>query len=96
MNSLLLTWYPPSFYSKDIQQGSITTYHVYIKSKDGFIIEDTNTTDIFYELPSNFTVNCISYYISVTAFVEQYSSLATNATKQNTGSKIKLIICLIY
>ena len=88
------TWSPPFFYSNDIPQGSITTYHVYVKSKDCSVIVDDNTSDTFYELPSNLTVDCNSYTVSVTAFIEQYSSPATDATKENTGSKIILIILL--
>ena len=91
-NNPSLTWYYPSFYSDDIPQGSITTYHVSVKSKVGSIIVDDNTTDNFYQLPSNLTVDCNSYNVSVIAFIEQYSSLATTISKQNTGSKIILII----
>ena len=83
-------------YSNDIPQGSITTYHVYVKSKDGSKIVDDNTTDTFYQLPSNLTADCNSYNVSVTAFIEQYSSPATDATKEDTGSKIILIICYYY
>ena len=88
-----LTWSPPSFYSNDIPQGSITTYHVIVKSQDGFVIVDDNTTDTFYQLPSNFIEYCNIYTASVTAFIEQYSSLVTTTTEENTGSKIILIIC---
>ena len=88
-------WYPPSFYSDDIPQGSITTYHVYVKNKDGSIIAYDNTTDTFYQLPSNLTV-CDIYTASVRAFIEQYSSLVTTITEQYTRSKIILIIHLIY
>ena len=91
-NNPSLTWYHPSFYSYDIPQGTITTYHVYVESKDGSIIVDDNTTNTFYQLPSNLTVDCNSYNVSVIAFIEQYSSLATTISKQNTGSKIILII----
>ena len=90
-----ITWSPPSFYSNDIPQGSITTYHVYVKSKDGFVIADVNTTDTFYQLPSNLTV-CDIYTVSVTSFIEQYSSLVTTTTKENPGSKITSIIYLMY
>ena len=43
-----ITWSPPSFYSDDIPQDSITIYHVYVQSQDGSIIVDDNTTDTFY------------------------------------------------
>ena len=92
INIFSLTWSPPSFYSDDIPQGSITTYHVYVKSKDDSVIVDDNTTDTFYELPSILTVNCNSYNVSVTAFIEQYSSHNKTITKENTGSNIILII----
>ena len=82
-----LTWSPPSFYSDDIQQGTITTYHVYVKSEDGSVIVDVNTTNTFCQLPSNMTV-CDIYTASVRAFIEQYSSLVTTVTEQYTGSKL--------
>ena len=91
-NNPSITWSPPSFYSNDIPQGSIATYHVIVKSKDGSIIVDDNTTNTFYHLPSNLTVDCNSYTVSVTAFTEQYSSPAIDVTKESTGSKIILII----
>ena len=93
-NNSSLTWSPPSFYSDDIPQGSITTYHVCVKSQDGSVI-DVNTTDTFYQLTSNLTI-CGIYTASITAFVEQYSSLVTVTTEQYTGSKIILIIDLMY
>ena len=90
-----LIWSPPSFYSNDIPQESITTYHVYVNSQDNSVIVDTNTTDTFYQLPSNLTV-CNIYTASVTAFIEQYSSLVTTTTEQYTGSKFLLITTLLY
>ena len=83
-----LTWSPPSFYSDDITQGIIPTYHIYVKNKDGSIIVDVNTTDTYYQLPSNLTEYCDIYTASVTAFIEQYSSLVTTITEQYTASKI--------
>ena len=90
-----ITWSPPSFYSDDIPQDSITIYHVYVQSQDGSIIVDDNTTDTFYQLHSNITV-CDIYPVSVRAFIEQYSSPVTTITEQYTRSKIILIIHLIY
>ena len=92
MISPMLMWSSPSFYSDDIPQGSITTYHVSVKRQDGSIIVYDNTTDTFYQLSSNFTDYCNSYNVSVIAFIEQYSSVATNAIIESTGSKIILII----
>ena len=91
-NNPSITWSFPSFYSDDIAQGSTTTFHVIVKSKDGSVIADVNTTDTFYQLPSNLTVDCNSYNVSVIAFTVQYSSLATTISKQSTESKITLII----
>ena len=91
-NNPSITWSPPSFYSDDIPHGSIITYHVIIKSKDGSVIVNVNTTNTFYQLPSNLTVDCNSYNVSVIAFIEQYSSPARNATIESTGSKIILTI----
>ena len=94
-NIASLIWCPPLFYSDDIPQGSITIYHVYVKKQDGSIIADTNITDTFYQLPSNLTVDCNSYNVSVTAFIEQYNSHHKTITKENTGSKIILVIKLL-
>ena len=91
---MLIIWSPPSFYSDDIPQESITTYHVYVKSLGGSVIADDNTTDAFYQLDSNLTV-CGIYTASVKAIIGQYSSSATKTTEQYTGSKIISIIDLI-
>ena len=90
-STFLLTWSSPSFYSNDILQGSITTYHVIVKSKDGLILVNANTIYTFYKLPNTFS-DCGYYTASVTAFIEQYSSLVSTTTKENTGSKIMLIL----
>ena len=89
-NNPIITWSPPSFYSNDIPQGITTTYHVIVLSQDGSVILDINTTNTFYQLPSNLADNCNSYNVSVIAFIQQYSSPATNIIKQNTGSKITI------
>ena len=89
-----VTWSAPSFYSDDIPQGSITTYNVCVKSQDGSVIVNINTTDTFYQLPNDLTI-CNFYTASITAFIEQYSSFVKNATKENTGSKIILLFSLI-
>ena len=89
-NNLSITWSPLSFYSNNILQGSIPTYHVYVKSQDGLILVNTNTTDAFYKLPNTFS-DCGYYTASVTAFIEQYRSLVSTTTKENNGSKIMLI-----
>ena len=86
-SSSCVTWSPPSFYSDDIPQESITTYHVYVQNKDGSIIVDVNTTNTSYVLPSNLT-ECDIYNVSVTAFIEQYNSLVRTVAKEYTGSKI--------
>ena len=85
--NISLIWSPPSFFSDDIPQDSITTYHIYVKSENNSVIVHDNTTDTFYHLPSNITV-CGIYTANVTAFIEQYSSLVTTITEQYTGSKI--------
>ena len=96
INNPSINWSPPSFYSDDIPQGSITTYHVIVKRQDGSLIVDVNTTDTFYQLPSNLTVDCNSYNVSVTAFIEQYSSHDETITEENIGSNIILIIYKSY
>ena len=90
-NNPSLTWSPPSFYSDDIPQGSITTYHVYVKTQDGSVIADDNTTDIFYELSNKFIV-CDVYTASVTAFIEQYTSNEVTSTKEYSGSRLHNIL----
>ena len=92
INNSSITCSSPSFYSDDIPQCSITTYHVIVKSKDGSIIVDVNTTDTFYQLPSNFIEYCHSYIVSVRAIIEQYSLFVATTIEQNIGSKIILII----
>ena len=86
---LSLTWSPPSLYSNDIPQGSITTYHVYVQSKDGSVITDVNTTDTFYNngFSSNFTI-CDIYTVIVTALVQQYTSINISLTREYSGSKL--------
>ena len=85
-NNVSLTWSPPSFYSDDIPQGSITTYHVYVESEDSYVIADGDTTNTFYQLPNNFTV-CNIYTANVTAFIEEYKSNKSSA-KEYSGSKL--------
>ena len=86
-NNPSITWSPPSFYSDDIPHGSITTYHVIVKSKEGSVIVDVNTTDTFYEIPSNLTEYCGVYTASVIAFTIQYTSMISvdSAKKYSTG-----------
>ena len=88
MNSLSITWSPPSFYSDDIPQWSITTYHVCVKSKDGTMLVNTNTTDTFYNgFSNNFTI-CNIYIVIVTALIEQYTSIDVISTREYSGSKL--------
>ena len=69
-----------------------TIYHVYVKSQDGSIIADDNTTDTFYQIPGNLARNCDIGTVSVTALIEQYNSTTTIITEQNTENKIISII----
>ena len=87
--NISITWSPPSFYSNDIPQGIVATYHVYVKNKDGFVIVDVNTTDTFYNnrFSNNFTV-CDIYTVIVTAFTEQYTSIDVSSTREYSGSKM--------
>ena len=66
-----------------------------MQNQNGSVIVDDNTTDIFYQLPSDLIV-CDFYNVTVIASVKQYSSPATNATKQITGSKIILNVYYIF
>ena len=86
--NITITWSPPSFYSDDIPQGSITTYHVYVKSQDGSVLVNINTTDTFYNgFYDNFTI-CDIYTVTVTAFTEQYTSIGVSSTREYSGSKL--------
>ena len=88
LDNLSLTWSPPSFYSKDIPQWSTTTYHVIVQNKDGSLLVNINTTDIFYnKFSNNFTI-CGLYTVIVTAFTEQYKSIDVRSTKEYSGSKL--------
>ena len=89
VNSLSITWSPPSFYSNDIPQGTITTYHVIVKGQDGFILVNTTTTDTFYNngISNNFTI-CDIYTVIVTAFTEQYTSIDVSSIREYSGSKL--------
>ena len=93
-NNPSLTWFPPSFYSNDIPQESITTYHVYVQNQDVSVIVDDNTTDTFYEMPNKFTV-CDIYTASVTAFIEQYISNDVSSTKEYSGSRLHNILNIV-
>ena len=92
-DNLSVIWSPPSFYSEDIPQGIITTYHVIVKNKDGFVIVNINTTDTFYNngFSNNFTV-CDIYTVIVTAFTEQYKSIVVSSTREYFGSMLTNII----
>ena len=89
VNSLFITWSPPSFYSDDIPQWSITTYHVCVKSKDSSLLVNINTTDTFYNsgFSNNITI-CDIYTAIVTAFIEQYTSIDVSSTREYSGSKL--------
>ena len=88
--NIFITWSPPSFYSIDIPQGIITTYHVIIvKNKNGFVIVNTNTTDTFYNdgFSNDFTI-CDIYTVIVTAFTQLYTSIDVSSTREYSGSKL--------
>ena len=89
LKNLALTWSPPSFYSNDISQGSITTYHVIVRNKNGIVLVNINTTDTFYNngFSNDFTV-CGIYTVIVTAFTQQYTSIDVSSTKEYSGSKL--------
>ena len=92
-NNISVTWSPPSFYSIDIPQGIVATYHVIVKNKDGFVIVNINTTDTFYNngFSKNFTI-CDINTVIVTAFTEQYKSVDVNSTIEYSGSKLTNIL----
>ena len=86
-NNHLLTWSPPSFYSNDIPQASIPTYHVYVKNQNGSVIVDINTTNTSYEFFNNFYV-CDVYTVIVTVFIQQYKSFDACSTGEYSGSML--------
>ena len=83
-NFLNISWSPPSFYSNDIPQGSIPTYHIQLVGDN---ILTTTTTDTFYEFVN--VSLCNTFNVSVTASVSNYISNSVNETNSN-GSKLLL------
>ena len=88
MNSLSITWSPPSFYSDDIPQWSVTTYHVIVQNNNGSILVNINATDTFYNKFSNKVTICDIYTITVTAFIEQYTSIDVSSIREYSGNKL--------
>ena len=82
-----MSWSPPSFYSDDIPQGSITIYHVYVKTKDDLILVNINTTYTSYNsgFSSNLSV-CDIYTATVIAYIQQYTSIGVSSTREYTES----------
>ena len=64
-------------------------YHVIVKSKDGSMLVNISTTDAFYNngYSNNFTI-CDIYTVTVTAFIEQYTSIDVSLTREYSGSKL--------
>ena len=77
------------YHSIDIPRGITTTYHVYVKSKDGSVQVNINTTDTFYNngFSNNLTV-CDIYTVIVTPFTEQYTSIDVSSTREYSGTKL--------
>ena len=84
-NTLSLIWFPPSYYSNDIPQWSITRYNIIIQNKHGSLIVNTNTTDTFYKILNNSSI-CEIYNITITAFIQRYMSVGVSSTREYSGS----------
>ena len=69
---LKVCWFHPSFYSNDILQGTITTYHIQLAGDDT-VFNDT-TTNTCYEFVN--VSLCDTSSVSVTASAGQYISSA--------------------
>ena len=70
---LKLCWFPPSFYSNDIPQGTITTYYIQLAGDDT-VYDTTTCTDTCYEFVN--VSLCDTFSVSVTASVGEYNSSA--------------------
>ena len=86
-----ISWSPPSFYSNDIPQGSIPTYHIQLVGHGDNILTAT-TTDTFYEFVN--VSLCNTFNVSVTASVGNYISNSVNVTDDN-HCKLLIIFVLI-
>ena len=91
-NSLIITWSPPVYFSNDIPIGSPVSYEIQTIVGDERSIENTITTNTNIVEVYNLT-QCDTFSVSVTAHKGQYTS--SNETKENYGSKFKLIVMKI-
>ena len=80
---MYISWSPPSFYSNDIPQGTIPTYHIQLVG-DNIL---TAITDTFYEFVN--VSLCNTFNVSVTASIVNYISNSVNGTNSD-GSKLLL------
>ena len=74
-NFLNISWSPSSFYSNDIPQGSIPTYHIQLVGNHTLT---ATTTDTFYEFVN--VSLCNTFNVSVTASVDNYISNTVSGT----------------
>ena len=89
-NFLNISWSPPSFYSSDIPQGTIPTYHIQLVGDN---ILNTTTTDTFYEFVN--VSLCNTFNVSVTASIVNYISNSANATNGNQSKLLCNKFCII-
>ena len=76
-NFLNISW-SHLFYSSDIPQGSIPTYHIQLVGDNILIV---TTSDTFYEFVN--VSLCNTFNVSVTASVDNYISNSVNETNDN-------------
>ena len=83
-NSLLITWSPPGYYSKDVSIESPVSYQVSVIDKeDGEILLDTIISNTHIEVPN--ITDCDAFNIIIRALFAQYISF--NNSISNNGSK---------
>ena len=81
--SQTLSWLSPSFYSSDIPQDAVPTYHVSVNN-----ISIISTTDTSVQLNSTaLNTSCTIFNVSVVATIAQYQSKMMHLILDNTGSE---------
>uniref|UniRef100_A0A1X7UJR4 Fibronectin type-III domain-containing protein n=1 Tax=Amphimedon queenslandica TaxID=400682 RepID=A0A1X7UJR4_AMPQE len=89
-NSLFITWSPPSYSSADIPDGSPVSYQVLVTDDEDEILLDTNTPNTSVTVPN--ITDCDSFNISVTALLDQYTSIGFAIKNGSFGYVVNITI----
>ena len=91
-----LSWSLPADYTTNVFENTVILYHVVVQTHNGLLITNFNTTSTHHKL---FNVDvCFIYNVTVTTFVENYTSAAFNTLEEFTGGilHVKCYMYLIY